>query len=110
MNIAEAHKYYEEEVKPILSGGEFARRMKEAIDEAEKMTEFYNASIAEHRKSIELIEELEHKVECLWPVFVQAKVMMAAYAHATTEGCVSARHKFFDAVKVAAMELEDSNE
>lgn len=110
MNIAEAHNYYEEKVKPVLADGEFARRMKEAIDEAEKMTKFYNASVAEHRKSIELIESLEGQIEVLRPVYEAAKIMQAAYDYATTEGCVAARKAVFRAVDIAAMELEDSNE
>lgn len=110
MNIAEAHKYYEEEVKPILAGGEFARRMKEAIDEAERMTEFYNASVVEHRKSIELIDSLERQIEVLRPVYEAAKILIPAQEYGSRKDINNATHAFVRAVNLAARELEDSND
>ena len=84
--------------------------MKEAIDEAEKMTEFYNASVAEHRKSIELIDSLERQIEVLRPVYEAAKIMIGAWQHGTSAQYADARDRLSKEAMLAAMELEDSNE
>jgi len=167
MNIAEAYKYYEEEVKPIFSGGEFARRMKEAIDEVarlkeessrlsesarywqgeslkktrkaytyenagcethsevestepvclvcliddrDKLREFYNASVAEHRKSIELIDSLERQIEVLRPVYEAAKILSGACFFGKRKDVEAASLALRKAVDIAAGELEDSDE
>lgn len=58
----------------------------------------------------DLIDSQAEQIEVLRLVYEAAKIMQAAYDHATTESCVTARKALFRAVDIAARELEDSDE
>lgn len=58
----------------------------------------------------DLIDSQIEQIEVLRPVYEAAKIMQAAYDHAYNNSIVSSRKALFNAVNLAARELEDNNE
>ena len=114
---SEEHAYYEgkaeclEEIKRLRETVKrYDKAESAALADMEKYKDFYNASVAEHRKSVELIDSLESQIEVLRPVYEAAKILRGACFFGKRENIEAASIALRRAVDVAAREIEDSDE
>jgi hypothetical protein len=113
----EEHAYYEgkaernEEIERLRATVKrYDEAESAALADMEKYKEFYNTSVAEHRKSIELIDSLESQIEVLRPVYEAAKILRGACFFGKRKDVEAASLALRKAVDIAAGELEDSDE
>lgn len=113
----EEHAYYEgkaeclEEIKRLREQVKrYDKAESAALADMEKYKEFYHASVAEHRKSIEMIDSLESQIEVLRLVYEAAKIYEKSLYFADADGRSRALDNLRVSINKAARELEDSDE